>query len=73
MGFPENIKLQSNSQPYAIDRAKCLHYRDVLFFFLLNINSGSASFYKEAFTCSSGAVNGYIWTNRQNDNSYADF
>ena len=44
-----------------------------MFVLLLNINSGSASFYKKAFTCSSGAVNGYIKKNHQNDNSYADF
>ena len=34
MGFPENIKLQSNSQPYAMDIAKCPHYRDVSTFYL---------------------------------------
>ena len=33
MGFPENIKLQSNTQPYAMDRAKCPRYRDVRTFY----------------------------------------
>ena len=131
MGFPENIKLQSNSQPQTrtqspliysrkgiwkgnLTRTKALFFRPSLDaprthqilpinhsayreatryesdsalcqgqgqvsalqrcpYFLLNINSGSASFYKKAFTCSSGAVNGYIKKNHQNDNSYYHF
>ena len=42
MGFPENIKLQSNSQPYAMDRAKCQMNQKIEIFSFVALPSPNA-------------------------------